>query len=151
IPMWHGETVYFLSDRGKDGRVNLYSVPATGGEAKKLTDFKDFDVKFPSIGDGAIVFEQGGWLWKFDIESQKATKVRVRILEDKAGAREKLHSVSGEVTNFEINHDGSRAMFGARGDVFTVPAKEGQTRNLTGTPGVHERNAKFSPDGKRVA
>jgi tricorn protease len=39
----------------------------------------------------------------------------------------------------------------ARGDVFTVPAKEGPTRNLTQTQGVHERSARWSPDGKWIA
>ena len=40
---------------------------------------------------------------------------------------------------------------GARGDIFTVPAKHGPTRNLTATPGVHERSAAWSPDGKWIA
>ncbi len=59
--------------------------------------------------------------------------------------------VSHNVTNFEIAPDGSRALFGARGDVFTVPAKYGPTRNLTRTPGVHERASKWSPDGKWIS
>ena len=44
--------------------------------------------------------------------------------------------------------DGQRAVVVARGEVFTVPAKEGPTRNLTQTPGTHERGASWSPDGK---
>jgi tricorn protease len=151
FPMWHKEKIYFLSDRGPAGRMNLYVTDSEGGKARQLTHFKDFDVKFPSLGDKAIVFEDGGWIYKFDLESEKAKKVRIRILEDRAVARTKLHDASKEVTNYEISHDGKRALFGARGEVFTVPAKTGPTRNLTNTPGVHERNSKWSPDGKHIA
>ena len=56
---------------------------------------------------------------------EKAEKVPVRILEDRAAGRGGLHDVSKNVTNFEISPDGKRALFGARGDVFTVPAKTG--------------------------
>src|SRR5262245_27710942 len=131
--------------------MNLYSIPDKGREAKKHTEFTDFDAKFPSLGDKAIVLEQGGWIWRYDLESEKATRLSIRILEDRAIARTKLHDASKEVTSFEISHDGGRALFGSRGEVFTVPAKAGQTLNLTNTSGVHERNAKWSPDGKNVA
>src|SRR5262249_54207404 len=63
FPMWSGQRIYFLSDRQKSGRMNLYSVSQEGGKATQHTDFEDFDVKFPSLGDDAIVFEQGGWVW----------------------------------------------------------------------------------------
>jgi tricorn protease len=150
IPMWHGDRIYFLSERA--GRMNLFVVPAEGGKSTQLTFFKDFDIKFPSLGDTAIVFEQGGWIWRFELESHKAHKVPIRILEDRAGARTRLHNVGKAVTNYEISPDGSHALFGARGEVFTVPAKgNAPTRNLTGTPGVHERNSKWSPDGKHIA
>jgi tricorn protease len=150
IPMWHGDNIYFLSERA--GRMNLFVVPAAGGQARQLTFFKDFDIKFPSLGDTAIVFEQAGWIWRFDLEAQKAHKVPIRILEDRAGARSRLHNVGKDVTNFEVSPDGGRALFGARGEVFTVPGSgNGPTRNLTNTPGVHERNSKWSPDGKHIA
>jgi tricorn protease len=150
-PMWAGEWIYFVSDREKSGRLNLYKAPAKGGDATKITNFQDFDVKFPSLGDKYIVFEQGGWIWKLNLENDKAEKLTIRILEDRVGARTQLHPVGKEVTNYEISPDGSHALFGARGDVFVVPAKTGATRNLTNTPGVHERNSKWSPDGKYIA
>ncbi|NBO92217.1 MAG: protease [Planctomycetia bacterium] len=150
-PMWYGDHIYFVSDREPSGRLNLYKMPAKGGEAIKLTNYQDFDVKFPSLGDKAIVFEQGGYIWTMNLETDKAERVKIRILEDRAGARTKLQSVGKDVNSYEVSPDGNQALFGARGDVFTVPAKAGPTRNLTNTPGVHERNAKWSPDGKHIA
>lgn len=151
IPMWHGNKVYFLSDRGPATRMNLYSYDLTTKKTEPMTQFKDFDIKFPSLGDKAIIFENGGYLYKLDLATSKAAKVPVHIREDLSSGRGGLRNVSQNVTNYEIAPDGKRALFGARGEVFTVPAQRGLTRNLTGTPGVHERNSKWSPDGKWIA
>jgi tricorn protease len=151
IPMWSGNKIYFLSDRDANKRMNLYVYDLATKETKQLTHYSDFDSKFPSLGDKAIVFEYGGFIYRMDLATEKATKVPIRILEDNAGARGGIVNVSKNVTNFEISPDGKRALFGARGEVFTVPAKDGPTRNLTNTPGVHERDAKWSPDGKSIA
>ena len=151
IPMWHGNKIYYLSDRDDAVRMNLYSYDLTTKKTEQLTRFKEFDVKFPSLGDKAIVFENGGWIHKLDLATNKLDKVAVQIREDLSTGRGGLRNVAREVTNFEISPDGRRALFGARGEVFTVPAQRGLTRNLTGTPGVHERNSKWSPDGKTIA
>ncbi len=151
IPMWKGTKVYFASDRDDRGRMNLYSYDLGTKQTKRLTNFTEFDVKFPSLGDTAIVFENGGWIHKLDLATEKVEKVPVTIAEDFDSGRGSLIDVSRSVTNFEIAPDGSRALFGARGDVFTVPVKSGPTRNLTATPGVHERDSKWSPDGKWVS
>lgn len=149
IPMWSGNKIYFASDR--DSRMNLFVYDLTTQQTKKLTNFSDFDVKFPSLGDNAIVFENGGSIYKLDMATEQAQKVSISLQEDFDIGRGGLRDVSKEITNFEISRDGSRALFGARGDVFTVPAKYGNTRNITNTSGVHERNSKWSPDGKWIA
>ncbi|UCD52389.1 MAG: PD40 domain-containing protein, partial [Phycisphaerales bacterium] len=151
IPMWAGEKIYFLSDRDEHKRMNLFVYDTQSKETRKLTDFADFDVKFPSLGKRAIVFENGGYLYRIDLEQETYDKVDIAIQEDLAGGRGGLMSVSDNVSNYEIAPDGKRALFGARGDVFTVPAKHGAVRNLTNSPGVHERNSKWSPDGKWIA
>jgi tricorn protease len=151
IPMWKGNTIYFSSDRDEPFRQNLYSYDLGTKQTKKLTNFTEFDVKFPSLGDAAIVFENGGYIYRFDLSSEKAEKVPITIAEDFDSGRPAVVDVSRSVTNFKIAPDGSRALFGARGDVFTVPAKYGPTRNITRTPGVHERNSRWSPDGKWIS
>ena len=67
FPMWHGEKIYFASDRDELKRMNLYAFDLATNGVKKLTDFKEFDVKFPSLGDTAIVFENGGTIYRFDL------------------------------------------------------------------------------------
>jgi tricorn protease len=149
FPMWAGSKIYFISDR--DYRLNLFSYNLDTKETKKVTDFKDYDIKFPSLGDNAIIFENGGFLYRFDLATEKAEKIIIYINEDFSIGRSRLIDVSKNITNFEISPDGSRAIFGARGEIFTVPAKNGNTRNITNTSGVHERDSKWSPDGKWIS
>lgn len=151
IPMWSGNKIYYLSDRDSVKRFNLYVYDLGTKETRQLTTFTDFDIKFPSLGDNGIVFENGGYIYRLDLTTEKAEKVPIMIDDDLVGGRGGIKRVSDQVTNYEISPDGKRALFGAHGDVFTVPAKYGATRNLTGTPGIHERNSKWSPDGKWIA
>lgn len=151
VPMWKGNTVYFLSDRAPSYRMNLYKYDTGTKQTTALTNFTDYDIKFPSLGDTAIVFEKGGDIHRFDLATEETVQVPVTIAEDLDVSRTALVDVSRSVANYEIAPDGNRALFGARGDVFTVPASSGPTRNLTGTPGVHERNAKWSPDGRWIS
>ncbi|HKI77200.1 MAG TPA: PDZ domain-containing protein [Ignavibacteriaceae bacterium] len=149
IPMWHGNKIYFVSDRTETMNIFVYDIDTK--ETKQLTSYKDYDVKFPSIGDDAIVYENGGYIYKLDLATGKSQKVSITINEDFDSGRGGLKDVSKNVDSYEIAPDGNRALFSARGDIFTVPAENGPTRNLTNTPGVHDRNPKWSPDGKWIA
>ncbi len=150
-PMWHGDTIYFGSDRGPEHRMNLYSYSLKSKEVKQLTDFKDYDVDWPSLGPDDIVFTNGGYLYTFDLKSQKAKKLTVYLPGDRDQARPHWANVAHLITDFDISPDGNRAVMAARGDVFTVPAKDGSIRNLTLTPGIREKYVAWSPDGKWIA
>ena len=149
-PMWGADNkIYFLSDR--DNRMNLFSIDQTNKETKQLTSFKDFDIKFPSIGKDSIVFEQAGYIWRYDLASGQATPVPIDIKEDFASGRSALVDASKHVDSVSPAPDGERVIVVARGDLFSVPAKDGTPRNLTKTSNVHERDAVWSPDGKWIA
>jgi tricorn protease len=150
FPMWSGNSIFFISDREENKHFNLYVYDLTNRQTRKLTNFADYDIKFPSLGDNAIVFENGGYIYRFDLRSQKAEKVPIFIADDQSAGRGGWIDVSKQISSYEISPDGSRALFGAHGEIFTVPAKYGNTRNLTDTSGVHERAAKWSPDGRWI-
>jgi tricorn protease len=150
-PMWHGDTIYFGSDRGPEQRVNLYSYSLKTKQTRQLTDFKDYDVEWPSLGPDSIVFENGGFLYLFDLKSQKAHKLTINPAGDRPLAQKRWAAVGHLITDWDISPEGKRAAFTARGDIFTVPAKEGSIRNLTQTPGIQEKYAAWSPDGKWIA
>ncbi|MBM4003950.1 MAG: protease [Planctomycetes bacterium] len=151
FPMWRGDRIYFVSERDENHQLNLFVLDLTTNQTRQLTQFTEFGVKFPSLGDNAIVFENGGYIYRFDLATEKAEKIPIEIHEDLAIGRNALRDVSKETTSWDVAPDGSRAVIGARGDIFSLPAKNGATRNLTRTPGVHERSAAWSPDGRWIA
>jgi tricorn protease len=149
-PMWGPDNhIYFISDR--DGRMNLFSIDLTSKQTKQLTTFKDFDIKFPSIGKDSIVFEEAGYIWRYDLASGQATPLPIEVKEDFASGRSALVDASKHTESISLAPDGERAIVVARGDLFSVPAKEGAPRNLTKTSNAHERDAVWSPDGKWIA
>src|ERR1044071_98930 len=149
-PMWGPDNrIYFASDR--DGRMNLFSIDLTSKELKQLTNFKDFDIKFPSIGKDAIVFEEAGYIWRYDLATGKAAPVPIEIKEDLASGRQAFVDASKHIQSVNLAPDGERVIVVARGDVFSAPKKEGTARNLTKTSNAHERDAIWSPDGKWIA
>src|SRR2546423_3820658 len=149
-PMWGSDNkIYFISDR--DNRMNLFVIDLATKETKQLTHFTDFDIKFPSIGKDSIVFEQAGYIWRYDLASGQATPVPIEIKEDFAIGRSALVDAAKHVETVNLAPDGERSITVARGDLFSVPAKNGTPRNLTKTSGAHERDAVWSPDGKWIA
>ncbi|PYL15548.1 MAG: protease [Verrucomicrobia bacterium] len=149
-PMWGPDNhIYFISDR--DGRMNLFSTDLGSKQTKQLTTFKDFDIKFPSIGKESIVFEQAGYIWRYDLASGQATPVPIEVKEDFASGRSALVDASKHTESVSLAPDGERTIVVARGDLFSVPARNGTPRNLTKTSNAHERDAVWSPDGKWIA
>jgi tricorn protease len=149
-PMWGpGNKIYFISDR--DGRMNLFVIDLASKETKQLTSFKDFDIKFPSIGKESIVFEQAGYIWRYDLKSGQATPLPIEIKEDFAIGRSALVDAAKHIESVNLAPDGERTIVVARGDLFSVAARDGTPRNLTKTSNAHERDAVWSPDGKWIA
>ena len=150
IPMWApNNRIYFLSDRDK--RLNLYSYDVSSRQTAQHTHFSDFDIKFPSLGAGLIVFEQAGYIWSFDTKTDSARRVPIYVRDDFAASRDARIAVAKFVETVSPSPDGRRVVVAARGNTFTVPAKDGATRNLSRKAGVHERDAVWSPDGKWIA
>ena len=150
-PMWHGSTLYFLSDRDKNKRANLWAYDTQKQDFRQITFFEEFDVHFPSIGPADIVFENGGRLHLLDLASEKSHEVSIQVVTDRATLKPRLEDVSRLVREPDISPSGKRAVFSARGEIFTVPAEHGVVRNLTRSSGVAERFPTWSPDGKQIA
>lgn len=134
-PMWFKDRIYFLSDREPSKRMNLYVLNLATKVVKQVTTFADFDVKFPSLGDKAIAFEQAGFIWKLDLETDKVEKISIELNEDFATSRTALLSVADKVASGTPSPDGKRVCLSARGELFTIPSGPGITRNFTNSPG----------------
>ncbi|HPT02405.1 MAG TPA: S41 family peptidase [Bacteroidales bacterium] len=149
FPMWFGEEIYFCSDR--DRTMNLFCYNIKTGATRKVTNFTDYDIKFPSAGDNRIIFEQGGYIHIFDVATQTTRKLDIFLSGDFNDSRAELKDATRFTESVNASPDGNRIVLSARGDVFTVPAKEGITRNLTASSNAHDREAYWSPDGKWIA
>ncbi|MFZ4520616.1 MAG: S41 family peptidase [Bacteroidales bacterium] len=149
FPMWHDDKIYFVSERERP--TNLYSYDLKTKETKKITDFKEFDVKFPSLGDNDIIFENGGYLYTYSFKTLTTDKLSIRIAGDFITGRSQMKDAGKFINTLSLSPDGKRIAIGARGDVWTLPAKTGITRNLTSTPGIHDREVAWSPDGQYIA
>ncbi|MDX2198670.1 MAG: PDZ domain-containing protein [Phycisphaerae bacterium] len=155
-PMWHGKTVYYLSDAGPEHRLNIWSFDTTNGQRKQVTTYKDFDAKWPAIGPGAdgkgeIVLQNGPDLHLVDLASGATTKVNISIPGDRPLIRPQRVDASKNIEGWDLSATGKRAVMAARGDIWTVPAKNGTPRNHTATAGTNERDPAWSPDGKSLA
>ena len=117
FPMWSGDNIYFLSDR--DRTMNLFVYNTSTRLVRKLTTYSDYDIKFPSLGNNAIIYENGGYLYIFDLQTENATKMNITIAEDFYGGRNELKDASKSITNAELAPDGKRIVFSARG-IFSL-------------------------------
>ena len=156
LPMWHGKTVYYLSDAGESHRLNLWSYDTESGARQEITKFKDYDVRWPSMGPGTkdqgeIVFQNGSTLYLLELDAREPRAVSVTIPGDRPKIRRRSIDTSKDIMASGISPSGKRAVFEARGDIWTVPAEHGSPRNLTRTDGVADRDPSWSPDGRWIA
>ncbi len=149
IPMWHGDKIYYVSDRDKT--MNLFAYDLITKQTAKITNFTDYDVKFPSLGAKHIAFHCGGFVYLMDLATRNYEKVNITLMEDWPDVRTAIVEVKDNIRSYEISPDAKRALFSARGDIFVVPVKEGIVRNLTNSDDAHDRYPKWSPDGKWIA
>jgi tricorn protease len=148
-PMWLGDRVYFLSDR--NGPVTLFAYDTRAKKVSQALPNSGLDIKWASAGPGAIAYEQFGTIYLFDLKSQKPRKVEITLSGDLPEVRPRLEKVNNRIRTAMISPTGARALFEARGEIFTVPAEKGDARNITNTPGAAERDPAWSPDGKWIA
>lgn len=149
-PMWIGNTVYFCSDR--DGTLNLYSYDVASGDVAQITQSSTWDVRWPSSdNDGRIVYELNGELNIFEVGSGASNSISITVPNDGVAMRPSRISVADKVEDYALSPKAERALFVARGDIFSVPIEKGPTRNLTQSSGVHDKWARWSPDGAQIA
>ncbi|MFZ1085358.1 MAG: PDZ domain-containing protein [Terracidiphilus sp.] len=164
-PVWVGDQVYFLSDRSADGKndapVTLYRYDSKSGRVAQVMANNALDIKSFQAGpakgvDGsdrsALIVEQFGRILLVDPVTGMNMPVPIQVHGELASlAPHRVNLTPDEIQNAQLSPTGARAVFEAHGEIFTVPAEKGDTRNLTQTPGVAERDPAWSPDGKTIA
>ncbi len=163
-PMWYGHKIYYLSDHDTRRRENIWVYDLDSKKFREITHFTNYDIDFPSIGIGGkggdgIVFAQAGALWVIDLPSEKLHRLNISVPDDGTRTSARYADASKAIRDVDTAQDpdyasspnGKRAVFSARGDIFTVPAEHGATRNLTNSSNADEDHPIWSPDGKTIA
>jgi len=148
-PVWSGGTIFFLSDR--DWAMNVWAYDTKSEALTQRTRFKEFDCKNLEGGDGMLVFENGGYLWTLDADGGEPSKLQVTLAGDFPWARPHWVPVGELIQTGALSPTGKRAVFEARGEIFTVPAEKGDVRNLTRSPGAADRAPAWSQNGEFIA
>jgi tricorn protease len=150
-PLWYKDKIYYVSDRSLV--LNFWCHDLKTGKKTQVTDFKEFDVLWPAGNDGLVAFENGGYINVLDLNSGKSRKLTVNLNFDNPNRLPYYKKVDRDMSRFSgtISPKGDRAIFDARGDLYSVPAEKGVTVNLTRTQGIREMYARWSPDGKWVS
>ena len=111
----------------------------------------DFDVKTMDSGAGTIVFEQAGYIHELDPKTGKSKVLNINVTGDFPWMMPRWEDVSARMTNIELSPTGKRVLVESRGEIFTIPAEKGDTRNLTNSSGSADRDPAWSPDGKFIS
>ncbi len=148
MPMWHQNRIYFNSDRS--GTLNLYCYEIDSKEIRQVTTYDNYDVRWPSLGPNHIIYENGGYLYLLSLADESISKVSIELGADRRLIRPEHVNVSDKILDYGLSPHGNRAVMCARGEVFTLPAEEGNTRNLTNSTGINEKYSSWSPDGKHI-
>lgn len=149
-PMWVGQDIYFVSDR--DGILNLYRYDLANRSTTQITFEKEWDVRWASSdGRSQIVFERDGELVLYRTDTGELRPLDIIVPHDGIYRRPGHVSAQKLIEDFELSPKGERALFVARGEVFSVPIEKGPVRNLTRSSNAHDRHARWSPDGRTIA
>lgn len=149
-PMWAADGIYFTSDR-EGGTLNLCKYDTGSKQTTVLTHYKDYDVKYPSMGPGAIVYQYAESLYVFELATGKSRKIDVNIPTDLVMMRPWYVDATKDQGTFNLSPSGSRMLLEARGEILNIAAEQGEPVNLTNASESREKNATWSPDGKWIA
>lgn len=149
-PLVVGHYVFYISDR-KTGVENLYRYDLDSKRDDQLTHYTDADVRTPSTDGKTIAFERDGQVYLYDIASGQVRKLETQVLAEDLSARPYLRNVASQISDLDISPTGVRVIVEARGNLFSVPAKHGDTRNFTNLSGSRARFPRWSPDGSKIA
>jgi tricorn protease len=149
LPVWAGDNIFFASDR--DLKLNIWKYNTITKETSQITRHTEFDVMWPSGNGDMLVYENGGYIYKLNLQSGESEKVRININYDNPALIPYYKNVKDFIHSFTVSPTGKRALIDARGDIFSVPAENGIIKNLTETQGVREIFPAWSPDGKYIS
>jgi len=148
-PMWWQGRVYFVTDR--DGTMNIWSMAEDGSGIQQHSRHSGWDVKWPDLSEGRIVYNVGADLWLYDIASDQMSRIPITLASDFDQLREKWEDNPRQyLTSVHLHPEGESVVLTARGRVFVAPTGNGRFVRASLKDGVRFRDVVFMPDGERL-
>ncbi len=151
FPMWVGHTLYFASDRGPAGVLNLWVKNLKTGATRQVTHFPIYDIDWPSAGNTGIALSDGGRLYVYSFATHQLTQVPVTVPLDGMHTLPYEYDAAKMIRAADVAPDGKLAVFSARGALFTVPVDYGHTTDLSTRAASDDKDPAWSPNGKWIA
>jgi tricorn protease len=150
-PMWHGGRIYFLCDQG--GAMNIWSMNPDGTGRTQLTRFDTWDARQASLDptSGCIAFTLAADIHIYDPASNTERLVAIDLPSERTLTRIRYPDAEQYLRGFALAPEGDRVAVEARGEIFSLPAKEGVTLPLSFGSGAREDRVAYDPKGERVA
>ncbi len=149
-PLWLGDKIYFMSDRS-GGVSNIWSYTPGASTLTQVTKFTGADVKWLSGYGSTLVYEREGWLHRIDLNGSNQKQLDITVVGDFPWSAPRWENVGRRISWASLSPTGKRAIVEARGEIFTVPAENGDVRNITQSSGTADRAPLWSPLGNEVA
>jgi len=147
-PVWVGDDIFFISDR--DYRLNLYRY-VENGEPVKVTEHDEYDALWASAGPDAIVYENGGYLWRYHPASNETKQLNITVKGREESLLPQQKNVKDFIDSMSLSPNGENIMIAARGELFKASTKHNEIRAFSRTPAAREMDVTWSPDGQQVA
>lgn len=147
-PLWIGNRIYFVSDKGETREQNLWMYDMVSKETRQITFYKEWGVRWPGKGDEDIIYENEGRLFLYNTRSEKIVSLKIELNPDNSVLKPVEKDVSSRIRRPVLSPDGKKVLLSARGDLFCIDTENNSTQNMNLSPGVNERGAVWSPDGE---
>ena len=150
-PMWSpdGGSIYFLSDR--DGVTDVWVMPQTGGEAKKVSKFSSDGAAFASMArDGSrIACYLDGYIHTVNPTTGETKKIDIFATSDVKENTIEPKTYTSKASEIALSPDGKQIAFVVRGEIFAMKRVGGRAMQLTQTA-ARESAVTWSPDSKKL-
>lgn len=148
-PAISGDRIYFCQD--DNGFFYIRSVKFDGSALKTVAGPYDVQLQQLHSYGTKLVYMKGAGLESIDLSTGKITELNFHLESDQPKSRPFYAPAESWVQNMSLAPDGNRVLVESRGQIVSVPVKDGAARIVLHKPGVRYRWASYSPDKKQLA
>lgn len=149
-PIWVADRIGFVRDEG-NGTFSLMSCQPDGKGLKRWSGPYALEIRRPQTDGKLVIYEKGMALEIFDPSTGKAEEVKFHLISDLPHTLRFNAEAENFIDSASLGPAGKRVLIGARGQIVSIPTKEGDARVVLAQDGVRLRYPRLSPDGKQMA